>query len=90
MTHNQLADCAGVSRRTLYKWLHPYKDKLHKLGVQPNAKVIPPKAVRFICETFTIVMWVSGGGSVGAVVRIPSGRNGRKKEMTQIYLIHNA
>ena len=54
MTHIQLADCAGVSRRTLYKWLHPYKDKLRKLGVQPNAKVIPPKAVRFICETFTI------------------------------------
>ena len=43
-----------VSRRTLYKWLHPYEDKLRKLGVQPNAKVIPPKAVRFICETFTI------------------------------------
>ncbi len=54
MTHTQLADCAGVSRRTLYKWLHPYKDKLCMLGVQPNAKVIPPKAVRFICETFTI------------------------------------
>lgn len=54
MTHTQLADCAGVSRRTLYKWLHPYKDKLRKLGVLPNAKVIPPKAVRFICETFTI------------------------------------
>ena len=54
MPHTQLADCAGVSRRTLYKWLHPYKDKLRKLGVQPNAKVIPPKAVRFICETFTI------------------------------------
>lgn len=54
MTHTQLADCAGVSRSTLYKWLHPYEDKLRKLGVQPNAKVIPPKAVRFICETFTI------------------------------------
>ena len=28
MTHTQLADCADVSRRTLYKWLHPYEDKL--------------------------------------------------------------
>ena len=37
-----------------------------------------------------VVLWVSGGGSVGAVVRIVSGRNGRKKQMTQIYLIHNA
>lgn len=54
MIHTQSADCAGVSRRTLYKWLHPYKDKLRMLGVQPNAKVISPKAVRFICETFTI------------------------------------
>jgi len=58
MTHIQLADCAGVSRRILYKWLHPYKDKLRKLGVQPNAKVIPPKAVRFICETFTTSLYL--------------------------------
>ncbi len=28
MTHSQLADCAGVSRRTLYNWLRPLKKKL--------------------------------------------------------------
>ena len=28
MTNTQLADCAGVSRRTLYNWLRPLKKKL--------------------------------------------------------------
>lgn len=29
MTHIQLADCAGVSRRTLYKWLAEDEDSVN-------------------------------------------------------------
>lgn len=56
MTYTQLADCAGVSRRTLYNWLRPYRKHLRQLGVTPNAKVLPPKAVHFICKTFYIAV----------------------------------
>jgi transposase-like protein len=54
MTHTQLAECAGVSRRTLYNWLRKYENHLRGLGVTPHAKLLPPKAVRFICETYSI------------------------------------
>jgi len=54
MTHTQLADCAGVSRRTLYNWLRPLEKKLYKLGVRPKAKLLTPKAVQYICEVYSI------------------------------------
>ena len=54
MTQTQLALCAGVSRRTLYNWLQSRQKHLRKLGVQPNAKALPPAAVKYICEAFCI------------------------------------
>ena len=56
MTYTQLAERAGVSRRTLYNWLHTYGhyNKLQALGVTSHAKALPPAAVRYICETFCI------------------------------------
>ena len=56
MTYTQLAERAGVSRRTLYNWLHAYGhyNKLQALGVTSHAKALPPAAVRYICETFCI------------------------------------
>lgn len=54
MTYTQLALCAGVSRRTLYNWLKGHQKQLQKFGVTPNAKALPPAAVRYICETFCI------------------------------------
>ena len=54
MTYTQLADCAGVTRRTLYNWLRGYRDKLRRMGVKDKAKVLPPVAVRYICKKFYI------------------------------------
>ena len=54
MTYRQIAICAGVSSRTLRNWLKPHKQKLKALGLTPNAKVLPPVVVQYICQTFCI------------------------------------
>ena len=54
MSQSELANCAGVNRRTLFRWLLKHKKQLVALGVVPNAKTLPPAAVRYICETFCI------------------------------------
>ena len=54
MLKSELADAAGVSRKTFTSWLIPHRKKLAELGVNPYSKVLPPKAVKYICETFDI------------------------------------
>ena len=44
MSYSELAEHAGVNRRTLYRWL----------GVTPKAKALPPAAVKYICKAFEI------------------------------------
>ena len=51
---SELAEMAGVSERTLRRWLKQHKEKLKKMGVPENCKVIPPHAVRYICEAYGI------------------------------------
>ena len=54
MSKSQLADCAGVSVRTLMNWCAPFKKELTRMGMSPTAKVLPPHIVKFICEKFDI------------------------------------
>jgi len=56
MSYSELADHAGVNRRTLYRWLKDpgHQRKLHTLGVIPKAKALPPAAVKYICQSFAI------------------------------------
>lgn len=56
MLKSELADKAGVSRRTFCRWLNgkPHAQKLYKLGVTSRTKFLPPAAVRYLCETFCI------------------------------------
>jgi len=54
MTKQQLADKAGVSLNTLNKWCKPLQKDLEDIGVQPNARLLPPVAVKFIAEKFCI------------------------------------
>ena len=42
MSKQQIADCAGVSVRTLMEWCKPHAAELKRLGLRPNAKVLPP------------------------------------------------
>ena len=50
----ELANAAGVSRRTLERWLTCHADQLKAFGVRKYDKMLPPSAVRYICETFDI------------------------------------
>jgi hypothetical protein len=54
MTKQQLADKAGVSLNTLNRWCKPLQKDLEDIGVQPNARLLPPVAVKFIAEKFCI------------------------------------
>lgn len=50
----ELAAAAGVSPRTFAAWLRPHRKQLRKMGVCDTAKVLPPVAVKYLCEIFVI------------------------------------
>ena len=54
MSKSQIAECAGVTVKTLMNWCEPFKQELEDMGMQPNAKVLPPHIVKFICKQFDI------------------------------------
>lgn len=54
MTKSELASLAGVSSRTLAKWLKPLQSRLREMGVSDTAKLLPPDAVYFVCEHLNI------------------------------------
>lgn len=54
LTKQQLADYAGVSTKTLKSWCKPYERELEAMGLQPNAKLFPPKVVKFLIKKFCI------------------------------------
>ena len=35
-------------------WCEPFRPELTKMGMSPNAKVLPPHIVKFISEKFDI------------------------------------
>jgi len=54
MYKSELARAAGVSLHTFATWLIPLADTLQQMGVSKRTKMLPPVAVRFICEHFVI------------------------------------
>ena len=54
MTRQQLADCAGVSTKTLQNWLRPHRELLHQMGMPRHKGVLPPNVVKWISEHFCI------------------------------------
>lgn len=54
MTKQQLAFQAGISVKTLNRWLQPYRNELTALGLLPNAHVLPPSVVKWISEKLCI------------------------------------
>ncbi|MBO6033547.1 MAG: hypothetical protein J6Q22_19200 [Prevotella sp.] len=54
MSKSELALAAGISVDTLVRWLEPHRQQLETLGMRPNMRVLPPKVVAYIVETFCI------------------------------------
>ena len=52
----ELADAAGVSRQTFYNWTKQDEPALREMGVPRNAKMLPPNAVKFLCEKYCIAL----------------------------------
>ena len=50
----ELADAAGVSRRTFQRWLKENRSRLSRFGVKPTTHLLPPRAVRWICLQYGI------------------------------------
>ena len=50
----ELADCAGVSRRTLARWLSLHRTELEQLGLTPSMRLLPPRVVAYICRQYGI------------------------------------
>ena len=54
MYKNELARAAGVSGCTFRKWLLTDKAVLTELGITAKQQLLPPKAVRYLCEKYDI------------------------------------
>lgn len=54
MLKRELADLAGVSFSTFKRWLSQHRDELADYGVSVNARLIPPAAVKYICDQYGI------------------------------------
>ena len=50
MTKQQLAQCAGVTVRTLLNWCRPYRKELARMGLKPGMRVLPPHIVKWIAD----------------------------------------
>lgn len=48
MTKQQLAQCAGVTVRTLFNWCRPYRKELARMGLKPQMRVLPPHIVKWL------------------------------------------
>ena len=55
MYKSKLAKKAGVSPRTFSRWLQKHRSELETFGVGANTHLLPPRAVKYICEEYGIV-----------------------------------
>ena len=51
---NEIARAAGVSTNTLRRWLATKEGVLERMGVKHGQRLLPPKAVRYICHEYGI------------------------------------
>ena len=54
ISKRQLAKLAGVSERTFTRYLRTRRHILEAMGVLSNARLLPPQAVKYICEDYCI------------------------------------
>ena len=56
MYKSKLAKKAEVSPRTFSRWLKLHRAELEQMGVPANARLLPPHAVKFVCEEYGIIL----------------------------------
>ena len=54
MYKSELAKLAGVSTRTFSRYLATRREILTAMGVSAKAHMLPPKAVKYVCEDYCI------------------------------------
>ena len=54
MTRQQLAYSAGVTPRTLYNWLAPYREQLLLMAMPEGKGTLPPHIIKWITDHFGI------------------------------------
>ena len=54
MLKSEFAGIMGVSMQTFRKYIKPYASKLKRMGVTSRAHLLPPKAVKFLCEIMAV------------------------------------
>lgn len=57
MSKASLAEAVGVSATTLRKWLNQCDSAMKRMGVSRNAKMLPPCAVKYVCDKFSIDLY---------------------------------
>lgn len=50
----ELAEAAGVSTAVIGRWCKEHQAQLAKYGVKLRTKLLPPRAVRFLCDYYGI------------------------------------
>ena len=50
----ELAAAAGVSSETFRKWLLTDRPVLESMGITPKQQLLPPRAVRYLCDKYCI------------------------------------
>ena len=50
----ELARAAGVSSSTFQRWLRGQREHLSQWGISPRTQLLPPIAVRWICQQYGI------------------------------------
>lgn len=57
MLKSKLAEKADVSTRTFSRWIRQHRAQLEKMGVSPRAHLLPPHAVKYVCEEYGIILY---------------------------------
>ena len=54
MSKSELAAKAGITVTTLMNWCEPHMKELEAMGLRPKQKVLSPRIVKFLIDTFSI------------------------------------
>ena len=57
ISKSELAGNVGISATTLRKWLKECEKAFKQMGISRNAKMLPPCAVKVLCEKYSIDLY---------------------------------